>query len=93
MPNSIPERIDAITNVLQRLAGDIEVIRAGSEALAAALPAGCEIHYRLLKEQAAALERISIGMGMVQATAEGLGRHLKSCRNPSHPSSTKQELP
>ena len=64
--------VNAITTVLHRLAGDIEVIREGCEALAAALPAGCEIHYRLLKEQAAALERISIGMGMVQATVESL---------------------
>ncbi|SBV92329.1 hypothetical protein KL86DPRO_10343 [uncultured delta proteobacterium] len=72
MSKTVLERVAAIATVLEQLAFDIEIIRKGTEALISALPKGCEIHRCVLQEQASALERISITLGMAQATAERL---------------------
>ena len=72
LPKPIPERINAIVTVLERLAADVEILREGTIALSATLPKGCEPHLQLLKEQAAALDRISIALGMVQHTAASI---------------------
>ena len=91
MSKSALDRINAIASVLERLATDVEVIREGTEIIMAALPAGCEVQYCLLREQAAALERIS--MGMVQVTAENLGKLFGDCREYSHSPPATQETP
>ncbi|SBW00723.1 hypothetical protein KL86DPRO_11832 [uncultured delta proteobacterium] len=72
MPKPIPERICAIMTVLERLAADIEIIRKGADALALALPQDYEPHRHLLAAQAAALERIATGIGMVRETVASL---------------------
>lgn len=72
LAKSIPERIDAIVIVLERLASDIEIIRIGLEALKDSLPQKYDMQRRMLHEQASAFERISIGLGMVQHTAASL---------------------
>jgi hypothetical protein len=72
VPKPIPERIIAIVTILERLAADIEIIQNGAEILALTLPNGCEPHRRLLIEQSSALERISIGLGMIQDTVASL---------------------
>lgn len=72
MPKNIPERVDAIVTTLERVSRDIEILREGATALALALPQEYEAHRSLLKEQASALERISIGLGMVQETVASL---------------------
>ena len=72
MPKPILERINAIVTVLERLAADVEILREGSEALKASLPQKYDVQQRLLREQASALERILIGLGMVQETIASL---------------------
>ena len=72
MRKPIPARIDGIEAVLERLASDIEVIREGLEALKTSLPQKYDTQRQLLREQSSALERISIGLGMVQDTVASL---------------------
>ncbi|MCC8193429.1 MAG: hypothetical protein LIP28_02125 [Deltaproteobacteria bacterium] len=68
--NSLHQRIDKIVSVLERLARDVEIIRKGSAALRDVLPPELTTEIKLLSEQADALDRISIALGMVQhATA------------------------
>lgn len=69
---SILGRINAIVTVLERLASDVEVIREGLEVLESTLPLELDIQSRLLQEQESALERISIGLGMIQDTVASL---------------------
>ncbi|SBW10973.1 hypothetical protein KL86DPRO_70114 [uncultured delta proteobacterium] len=76
MTKSVLERIAAMATALERLAFDIEIIHKGTKALVATLPKGCEIHCRFLQEQIVALERISIALGMIQATAESLKKDV-----------------
>lgn len=64
--------MDAIVTALERLAADVEVLRTGAEALATILPLEFDTQRRLLQEQTSALERIPIGLGMVQDTVAGL---------------------
>lgn len=73
MEKSIPERLVAVVTVLERLAADVEIIRQGVAALQPTLPEACEVQRCLLATQEAALERMSIGLGMVQATVASLG--------------------
>lgn len=68
----VHEHLAAIVKALEYLATDIEILREGTEGLIPTLPKGCEAHGCVLKEQSSALERISIALGMIQATAENL---------------------
>lgn len=68
--------LTAVVTVLERLASDIEVIREGLEALKVSLPQKYDLQRRPLIEQSSALERISIGLGMVQDTVASLGEIL-----------------
>ncbi len=72
MHKSIPERINAIVIVLERLATDVEILHKGAGALEASLPQKFDTQRQLLAAQASALERISISLGMVQHTVASL---------------------
>lgn len=73
MPKSILERIDAVVTVLELLSADMEILRNGAEALRVSLPRAYGAQRLLLHEHAAALERVSIGLAMVQNSVSSLG--------------------
>ena len=74
----INQRIVGIVTALEHLALGIEIIRQGTDKLILTLPEGCGTQRRLLLEQVAALERVSISLGMIQETVEGFQKDVSN---------------